>query len=137
MSHLEPAEVIRKGDDVLLAELVGGASITEAARAASVGRATAQRRLRDPAFQARLAAARAELVTWLTTALTADGELARQTLRNVCERGISETAKVTAARALLDAGERHRAALDLLARVARLEEHAGIYPIGPLAQEAS
>jgi hypothetical protein len=44
----------RKGDDALLAGLVSGLDVTEAAKQAGMGRTTAYRRLRDRHFQERL-----------------------------------------------------------------------------------
>jgi hypothetical protein len=53
----------RKGaDDVLLAALAGGKTATEAAFAAGVSLKTAQRRIANPAFAARLAAAKDSLL---------------------------------------------------------------------------
>jgi hypothetical protein len=65
-----PTRGRKDADEALLVALACGATVEGAARQAGVSRRTAHRRLADPAFLRRLAAARADMVQRATGVLT-------------------------------------------------------------------
>src|SRR5262249_36316021 len=99
-----------------------GATVEAAARAAGVSEATAFRRLREPAFRARLQGVRADMVQRTAGALTAAAAEAVRTL--LALQGASEppAVRLGAARAVLEIGLKLREAAELEARVAALEQ---------------
>lgn len=70
----------KRGTDALVAKLVAGASLTEAARAAGISERTARRRLDDPAVCVQLEQVRADLRRQVTDRLRAHSVEAVETL---------------------------------------------------------
>jgi AcrR family transcriptional regulator len=92
----------KSADAVLLAALVAGATVEEAARSSGVSEATAYRRLRDRAFRAELDDARARLVD-LTRRRVADSAVrAVDVLDGLAASACGESVRLGAARTLLD-----------------------------------
>lgn len=109
-----------RADPALLAALAGGQSIEAAARAAHVSERTARRRLGDPTFQRALAEARRIVLGQALGVLTDAATAAARTLRALLDAE-SESVRVRAAVAILDAARAHVELDDLAQRVAALE----------------
>jgi hypothetical protein len=101
--------------------LACGASAEAAAQKAGLSRRTVCRRLADPAFRAKVAAARAELARQTSGVLTAAGMSAAKTLVVLQEAANSEAVRLGAARSTLDLGRKLREAVDWGDRLAALE----------------
>jgi hypothetical protein len=63
----------RSADDLLMLALACGATLENAARQAGVSESTVRRRVKDPEFQRKLQALRADMVQRTSGALTAAG----------------------------------------------------------------
>src|SRR5215210_2043981 len=87
-----------QGDQLLVAALAAGAPVEQAARQSGLSARTAYRRLADPAFQARLAAARDELIVSAVAALAGCAGKAVSTLAALLESS-DERIQLGAARA--------------------------------------
>ena len=112
---------VRKGGDaVLAAELAGGATVADAARAAGLSEATAYRRLRDEGFKRQVEEARSEIVGRAVAKLTGASVRAVETLEALLDSEM-DFARLGAARAILDVGIRMREQHDLAARLDELE----------------
>lgn len=115
------------GDERLLAELLRGASLVEAAEAAGMPERTARRHCADEQFRARLDAGRRELTALLAAQLAGDAEVARRTLREIAEdEGAPAAARVNAAKCLLSFAADFGPSRDTEARLEELERLAGI-----------
>ena len=112
------------GDAVLVAELAGGATVADAARAAGLSESTAYRRLRDDRFKRRVAEARAEMLRRAVAKLTGASVKAVETLEALLTDDMA-FARLSAARSILELGGKLREQLDLAERVAVLEERFG------------
>ncbi len=100
----------RNADESLAAELAAGKTVRDAATAAGVAERTAFRRLEDPAFKARVAELRSEMVR------TAAGRLVD---------GMTEAATVLRAGLTdVDANVRHKSAVKLIELGVKLTELA-------------
>jgi hypothetical protein len=110
----------RNADGVLVAALVGGATVGDAARRARVGEQTARRRLRDPDFRARLVAATDELVAATARALTEASGAAVGGLLDLIKNG-PPAVRLGACRAILELGPRWKDAHDDEERLAAVE----------------
>lgn len=115
-------------DDALLLALACGASPEAAAQKAGVSLKTAYRRLADPAFKARLDAARADMVSRATAMLTAAAMEAVKTLLDLQGQKQPPAARLGAAKAVLEIGSRLRTEVDLAARLGALERALGLLP---------
>jgi hypothetical protein len=113
----------KKADDALVFALSAGASAAGAARHAGVSERTVYRRLADPAFRARVDAARSEMVQQVVGRLAAVGTIASQTLQELLGSE-SEAIRLGAARAALDFMFRGHEQDVLARRIAALEEQA-------------
>jgi hypothetical protein len=91
------------GDERLLAELVRGASLVDAAKAAEISERTARRRVADPEFGRRLAAARRELRDVIVARLGALADEALATLRELLGSETPAPQRLGAAREALRA----------------------------------
>lgn len=111
----------KPNDDTLILALASGKSVAAAARQCGVCDRTVYRRLADPAFQKRLTAVRADLVTRTAGQLTAAGLTAVQTLLDLQKATMPPAVRLGAAKAVLEAGVRLREGEQLEARVAELE----------------
>ena len=103
---------------MLTSPTIGGA-----AEAAGVTERTAYRYLNDPAVKTALSSALDDALSQATTRAVAAMTEALSTLEAIhSDADAPAGARVSAARAILDAGPRLREALDLAERVATLEE---------------
>jgi hypothetical protein len=110
----------RKGDAALLLALAAGQTVRDAARSAGIGERTATRRVADLDFRRRVAELRAEMVSRALGKL-ADGMAdAADTLRQLL-RG-RDSVRLSAARALLELGNKLRESVELEQRIKALEE---------------
>lgn len=97
-------------------------SIRQACEIAGVSEATGYRYLQAPAVKRRLSQYTDGMLAQAATGLLADMELARQTLREIMQdTTAADTAKVSAARTVLDSGLRLAELVSLVDRVAELE----------------
>jgi phage terminase small subunit len=104
-----------------IASLLSSPNVEAAAKAAGVSRATACRWLKDPAVQARLREARKDA---MSTAMARLQEAAAGAVDCLCEvqkEGESESARVSAARCVLEQALRAAELGDLEERLAKLE----------------
>ena len=112
--------VRRTADPLLITALLGGCTHADAAKRAGVSEQTARRRLRDPEFRIRLAAAETELIDRTARAL-ADASGEAVTALRVLLRGRSARVRLSAVRAVLEFAPKWRAQHALEERVAALE----------------
>jgi hypothetical protein len=94
----------RNVDELLKAELAGGATFAEAAKAGRVSRSTVQRRMADPAFRAGVVAQRDEMATAVRGQLLAHATRAARVVADLAEGAASEAVRLRAARTLLELG---------------------------------
>jgi hypothetical protein len=111
----------KNADAALLASLAGGATVRKAAARAGVSERTAYRRLREEAFRRRVAQARGDMVSRAVGKLADASARAVDTLRGLLSAS-SETARLGAARSILELGARLREAGELEERLRHLEE---------------
>jgi hypothetical protein len=102
--------------------LACGATPESAAQKAGVSVRTAYRRLADAAFRAQVDDVRAEVVRRSTDMFTAAGLSAVKTLMTLQDSAESESARLGAARTLLEQGCKLREKTEMAARIAALEE---------------
>jgi len=106
-----------------LAALASSRTVKEAADSAKIGERTAWRYLADPGVKAELAAGQDALLGMATRGLVEDMQTARLVLKAVMlDRTAAPSARVSAARAVLEASLRFAEMVSLAERVARLEE---------------
>src|SRR5437879_902831 len=106
-------------DGLLVAAFAAGATADEAATAAGVSRRTAQRRMAEPTFRQEVQHARAEMVGRAVGKLTDASTAAVDTLRALLGAE-GESARLGAARSILELGTKLREGLELEERVAAL-----------------
>jgi hypothetical protein len=116
----------RRADDALILALACGAQVEAAAAKAGVSSATAFRRLKEPAFKARLDAARAEMVARATAMLTAAAMEAVKTLLDLQGHKQPPATRLGAARSVLELGSKLRTENDLAARLEAAERALGL-----------
>jgi hypothetical protein len=127
----------RKGaDEVLIQALACGATQKSAAEKAGISESTVARRLRDPAFQERLDATRADMVQRTASALTAASMEAVKGLLELM-RSDDERVRLGAIRTILEHSTKLREESDLAQRVARLEEGSATAVARPHSSFAS
>ena len=97
------ARIGRRGDNLLLVALVGGATVRDAAGKAGLSERTAHRRIDDPGFQQRLESARSEARQEALGQLTSASTEAVTTLRELIKNG-PPAVRLGASRAILDLG---------------------------------
>lgn len=114
----------RQADEFIAALLVHP-SVQAAARAVKIAPATATRWMADEAFQERYRAARRDSMAQTTARLQAASVAAVEALEAVAKRGESESARVSAARAILEASYRGLELDDALVRIKQLEALMG------------
>jgi hypothetical protein len=110
-----------RADGALIAALVAGRPVAEAAAAAGMSERTAERRLADPAFRAELKAARDRTVEAATTALGQASTRAVRTLVALMSWRKPASIRLASARAVLDLGARFREQGELAQRIAEIE----------------
>jgi hypothetical protein len=110
----------KTGDEGLVIALAGGASVREAAEASGLSERTIYRRLEDPAFRQQVQDVRGEFVRQAVGRLAAASTEAVATLRALLNAD-GESARLGAARSILELGSKLRESLELEARIAALE----------------
>jgi hypothetical protein len=123
-------------DDAIVTALAAGGNVASAARHAGVHERTVERRLKDPAFRARVDEARAEMVRAAVGRLAAVGALAADKLHALLGAK-AESVQLGAARSILDYMLRG-AEIEVLARevadlkrlVAEVRHDPGVYAGG-------
>jgi phage terminase small subunit len=106
-----------------VAALVAAPTVRDAAAAAEIGETTAWRYLQQPAVRAELNERQSAAMTHAVTGLADDMAAARVVLRELMDtESTPPTVRVSAARAILDAGIRLFEMVALAERVTRLEE---------------
>jgi hypothetical protein len=115
----------QEGEKLVLA-LACGATVEAAARQCGLGESTVYRRLKDPAFKARVQEARSEMVRRSAGMLTAAAGESVRTLLALQRETAPPAVRLGAARAVLELGIKVRELAELEARLAALEAQAGI-----------
>jgi hypothetical protein len=110
-----------QADVALVAALIGGATLDEAADAAKVSRSTLARRLRDPAFRGELDALRREVLARAADKLAGLATAALETLEELLSAGQPPATRLGAARAVLHEASRFHHATELAARIEAVE----------------
>jgi hypothetical protein len=120
---LKPSDgILTAKQDAALVALLAHGTIEAAYVSAGVSKATMWRFLQLPAFQARYKAARRELVDGALAQLQRDATIAARVLREVAEdRDAPASARVTAAKAILDHSIGAIELGEMVERVERLE----------------
>lgn len=116
-----PRRVQQKGEFELVNALAAGSSVAEAAERAGVSAKTAYRRLREPEFKAKITVARDALFADAVGKLADAASAAIATLVDLLGSS-SPTARLGAARAILEHGPKLRDQVELEARITVLEE---------------
>ena len=116
----------KQADDAIILALACGATIEAAAAKAGVHRMTVQRRLAEPAFQAKLQQARAEMVQRATAMLTAAAMEAVKTLLDLQGKTCPATTRLGAAKAVLEIGSRLRTENEVMSRLEAAERALGL-----------
>lgn len=111
----------RNADCALIAALATGMTIAAASKQAGVSEMTAYRRLNDPEFKRALEDAKREALERATSALGAASTAAVGALIGLLSSN-APTARLGAARAILELAPKWRESLDLEARLSALEE---------------
>jgi hypothetical protein len=110
-------------DSALIIALAGGQPVRQAAETADVSERTVYRRLQDDRFRASLARERAGLVEEAIGRLAIGMTTAADTLTTIAaDAEAPASARVSAARAVLELGSRLRAELDIEHRLEQLED---------------
>lgn len=110
----------KNADEVLALGLAAGKTVQAAARAAKVSESTAARRMKDPAFLARVSDLRGEMVGRAVGHLADAMTAAAATLRKLLSCSALNV-RLGAARSLIELGVRIREATELEERVKALE----------------
>jgi hypothetical protein len=119
-----PQQGRRSADDLLMMALACGATLENAARQAGVSESTVRRRAKNPEFQRKLQALRADMVQRTAGALTAAGLEFVKTLVGLVSPGTPPATRLGAARAGLEIGMKVREVADLEERLVALEKQA-------------
>jgi hypothetical protein len=110
------------GEPVLLAALLQGKTIAEAAQASGLSERTVKRRLQDPAFIRELQQARQRAMARAVNVLVEGTTTAALTLRVLASQATQESIRLAAARSILDYAFKGMETLDLAERLEALEE---------------
>jgi hypothetical protein len=113
---------------VLLLALACGATLEGAGRQAGVSESTVRRRVKEPDFQRRLQALRADMVQRTSGALTAAGTESVRTLLDLQKPVSPAAVRLGAAKAVLELGMKVRETAELEQRLTALEEHVATAP---------
>jgi hypothetical protein len=115
------------GDERLLAGLLSGETVVEAASAADIPERTARRRVASPEFRQRLDDGRRELTAVLAAQLVSDAAFGRRVLREVAaDEDVPASVRVSAARFLVSFAHDYAIARDTEERIGALEEELGL-----------
>jgi hypothetical protein len=112
----------KKANELLLTTLACGATVEVAAQKAGISRATAFRRLQDPAFQSQLQQLGADMVKRAAATLTAANTEAIKTLLSLVQPTVPPATRLGAARSILEYGLKMRETADLEERLKAIEE---------------
>ncbi len=112
-------------DERLLAALAAGLTVLEAAKQAEVSPRTAHRRLKLPAFRARLSELRAAILEQATDVLANLSAEAARHLGELMRCADSETVQYNAARSILELASKLMFERELEERIAALEARLG------------
>ena len=110
-----------RGDAALLAALVQGKSLSDAASTSGVSESTVKRRLADPRFQRELQAARQRAVSRAVSILAEGTTTAAVNLRWLASNAAQESVRLAAARSILEYAFRGIETMDLAERIRALE----------------
>jgi hypothetical protein len=110
----------KKGDSPLLLALAAGRTVREAAELAGVGERTVTRRLADPDFRRQVAEARSAMMDRALGKLADATSDAVATLKDLLDAA-SETARLGAAKSILELSTKLRETVELEQRIAALE----------------
>lgn len=106
-----------------LSALLANATVRDAARACNLSEATLYRYMREPAFGERLRASRRSLIEILQTRLQAKADGAAKALSDIAEDDAKPaSARVTAARTILEAAIKLHEQTEIVERLAALEK---------------
>jgi hypothetical protein len=109
-------------ETAFLSALLRKSTVAEAAREAGISDSTATRWLSDPAFKERLKSAQDEVINHSLSMLKLSASEALEVLRSVANDEVSPpSARVAAARTLLDGAFRAVETYDILSRIETLE----------------
>lgn len=111
----------KNADAALIAALATGETVEKAAATARVSESTAYRRLRDPAFRADVAQARAAMVGQAVGRLSEAMTAAALQLKRLVLQAESEAVRLGACRAILELGSKLRESVELEDRIANVE----------------
>jgi AraC-like DNA-binding protein len=111
----------RGADGKLLLALACGATIELAARQAGVSESTVRRRLKEPAFQAKLNKLRAEMHLRVADQLTAASTEGVRTMVQLMKETNPGSVRLGAARSVVELSTKVRETADLAIRLAELE----------------
>jgi hypothetical protein len=115
------------GDERLLAGLMSGETVVEAAAAAHMPERTARRRVASREFRERLDAGRRELTALVAAQLVSDAAFGRAVLREIAaDEDVGASTRVTAARFLISYAFDYSLTRDAEQRIAALEEQLGL-----------
>ena len=113
----------RQADQMLLIALACGATIEAAAQKAGLSQATVYRRLQDPEFKRQTQQAQSDMVKRASGTLTAAGMEAIKTLLALLQSSATPAAvRLSAARAVLELGNKLRENVDFEERIRALEK---------------
>ena len=108
-------------DDVLVAALAGGATVAKAAELAGVAPRTVWRRLQDDAFHQRLDTARQQTIQAAVDMLGKAASAATMTLIDLLQSKHPPSARLGAARAILELGAKLREGQEVEERLTAIE----------------
>ena len=113
----------RKGDLALSLALASGRTVREAAALAGLGERTATRRMSEPVFRRQIAELRTDMVQRALGRLADGMTEATDTLRELLTAK-NESVRLSAARTILELGQKLREAVEVDERLRALEECA-------------
>jgi hypothetical protein len=116
----------KSADDALAVAIACGSTVEAAAVKAGISARTAFKRMADPAFQQRLGRVRAEMVGRATAMLTAAAMEAVKTLLDLQGKTVAPSARLGAAKAVLELGNRLRLEGELVGRLESIEKALGL-----------
>ena len=111
-----------RADESLIASLVAGVTVQEAASRAGVGQRTAFRRLNDPRFRRLLAETKGRMLETVSTRLVASAGAACEELERLLKKAESESVRLGAARTILEQVLRMRELVEIDQRLLALEQ---------------
>jgi hypothetical protein len=128
-SGMPRADLELTGDERLLAGLLAGETVTEAAANAGMHERTARRRVADEEFRRRLDDGRREFDSVLAAQLASDAELGRAVLRQLAaDETCPPSVRANAAWRLLSSNAEYGPQRDYGARLEEIEKRLGVDP---------